>query len=168
MESFDRPVSVFHLTSSCYLADKDHINRYGIPIFGAEYRAYFYGPVPMEIYDMLAGDTKYLERPENVEISRILASEGYPWRMEGYYVIRKDSVQKIPPYLTDSNRESLRRGFEVARRIERFDRTTPETHDRAWSSAKMGRIGYEVMIDQDNPRREELLRILESRNRTIP
>ena len=41
---------------ACYFADKSHLNEYGRPVFGARYQAMPYGPVPLQIYEMLKGE----------------------------------------------------------------------------------------------------------------
>ena len=66
-------IDIHGLLKACYFADVAHLNRHGRPIFGATYRAMKFGPVPLEIYEMLKGDPLWLAE---------LSLERFPWRLE--------------------------------------------------------------------------------------
>ncbi len=138
------------ILKTCYFADKEHLNTWGRPIFGARYRAMRYGPVPVEIYEMLKGEPYWLAE---------LRAERYPWILSGYRV----SPENEPPELDElsrSERETLQRAFERARGMT-FDQRTAATHGPDWQKAQLGWMRYEDMIEAENPRRDEILETLE-------
>lgn len=138
------------ILKTCYFADKAHLNRWGRPIFGARYRAMRYGPVPVEVYEMLKGEPYWLAE---------LGAERYPWRLEGFRV-RGENEPPDLDNLSRSDVESLKAAFDKARQMT-FDQRTAATHGPDWQKAELGWMRYEDMIDPDNPRRAEILETLE-------
>lgn len=138
------------ILKTCYFADKHHLNRWGRPIFGARYRAMRYGPVPVEIYEMLKGEHYWLAE---------LGADRFPWSLTGYRVRGENE----PPDLDELSRtdlEALEEAFARARDMT-FDQRTAATHGPDWQKAQLGWMRYEDMIDPENPRREEILETLE-------
>lgn len=138
------------ILKTCYFADKDHLNRWGRPIFGASYRAMRFGPVPVEIYEMLKGEPYWLAE---------LGAERYPWSLRGYRVQGENEPADLGE-LSKSDFEALCAAFKRARGMS-FDQRTAATHGPDWQKAQLGWMRYEDMIDPDNPRREEILATLE-------
>lgn len=145
------PLDLHTILKTCYFADRAHLNGYGRPIFGARYRAMRYGPVPVEIYEMLKGEPIWL-----VEAG----TERVPWELRGYRVVRSGNVEPDLRVLSPSDREALDRAFELARTMT-FDERTAASHGPDWQRAELGWMRYEDMIDEDNPRRAEILEDLE-------
>ncbi len=142
----------FHtILKACYFADKEHLNRFGRPIFGARYYAMRYGPVPMEIYDLLKGD---LLRLHEAGVERT------PWGIEGYRLRRLSNDTPGTTALSISERECLARAIEKSRSMT-FDERTAATHGPDWQKARLGWMDYRDMVDDDNPMREEILEELE-------
>lgn len=139
------------ILKACYFADKHHLNAHGRPIFGASYRAMQYGPVPVEIYEMLKGEPYWL-----AELER----DGYPWHLEGFRVARKTDEEPDTDHLSASDLEALRYGYRSSRSMT-FDERTAATHGPDWQKAKLGWMDYADMLDEDNPQREEILEDLE-------
>ncbi|MCS6780342.1 MAG: Panacea domain-containing protein [Geminicoccaceae bacterium] len=144
------PLDLHTILKACYFADKEHLNRWGRPIFGARYRAMRYGPVPVEIYEMLKGEPYWLAE---------LAAERYPWSLNGYRVKGENEPPDLDA-LSETDFEELERGFDRARRMT-FDQRTAATHGPDWQKAQLGWMRYEDMIEPDNPRRAEILETLE-------
>ena len=71
---------------ACYFADKDHLNRHGRPVFGANYRAMRFGPVPLEIYEMAKGEPIWLAE---------LGLDRLPWELRGYRLHRNPALRPI-------------------------------------------------------------------------
>ena len=136
---------------TCYFADVEHLNAYGSPVFGASYRAMRYGPVPVQIYEMLKREPYWL--PE-------LGQDDYPWRLEGIRVRRSGNEEPAMDHLSSSDREVILNAFEHARSMD-FDQRTAATHGPDWQKAQLGWIDYRDMIRDDNPNREEIIEDLE-------
>jgi hypothetical protein len=144
------PADLHALLKACYFADKKHLNRHWRPVFGATYRAMAYGPVPLEIYELLKADPYRLEE---------LGLESLPWRIQGYYVFPTTDADPDRRHLSDSDIAALRDGFQLARQLT-FNERTAESHDRAWQRARHGLLDYADMVDADNPDREAILEAL--------
>lgn len=145
------------ILKACYFADRDHLNEYGRPIFGARYRAMNYGPVPVEIYEMLKGEPYYLAELDDAGGSDY---GGYPWRLEGFRVMRQTDTVPDTDYLSRSDTGALERGFSRSRSMT-FNERTAATHGEDWRRARMGWIDYRDMVEPENPRRAEILADLE-------
>jgi len=130
---------------TCYFADKEHLNNYGRPIFGATYRAMKYGPVPEEIYEMLKGEFIWL--PE-------LNVDHYPWKLNGYYVSLTEAVDENFDVMSDTDMDCLGRALIKSSEMT-FNERTAATHGPDWQAAELGTMRYEDMIDED--KRERLI-----------
>jgi hypothetical protein len=130
---------------ACYFADKNHLNEFGRPVFGAAYRAMKYGPVPLEIYEMLKGDPLWLWET---------GKDQFPWaiRGRGSIVAKANLPQPNLGVFSESDMRHLKAGFERARAMT-FDDRTRETHGRDWKHANFGMMDYADMIE--GPDREE-------------
>lgn len=134
---------------TCYFGDKDHLNKFDRPIFGATYRAMKFGPVPIEIYEMLKGESIWL--PE-------INSDRYPWVLEGYFVRLLDNSVPDFDVLSESDMNCL--GESLAKSSEMtFNERTAATHGPDWQAAELGIMRYEDMIDED--KRERLIPYLQ-------
>lgn len=125
---------------ACYFADKDHLNRYGRPIFGATYKAMKFGPVPLEIYEMAKGEAIWLAE---LEVDRL------PWRLEGYRLWLCDNGHVDEGDLSPSDWDCLKSGLSKSRSLT-FDARTAATHGPDWQAANLGIMRYEDMLD-DTP-----------------
>lgn len=121
---------------SCYFADKEHLNKHDRPIFGATYRAMKFGPVPLEIYDMVQGSPLYLAE---------LGAERYPWVLQGYMLKISDNEDPDMSVMSESDMESLEYGYKLSRSMT-FNERTAATHGADWQAAKLGIMKYEDMI----------------------
>jgi antitoxin SocA-like protein len=124
---------------ACYFADKGHLNEFGRPVFGAAYRAMKYGPVPLEIYEMLKAEPLWLWEAEKDEI---------PWvvRGRGAIVAKPELPQPNLGVFSESDLRHLKAGFERARPMT-FDERTRETHGPDWRRANLGMMDYADMIE---------------------
>jgi hypothetical protein len=143
------------IAKAAYFADKAHLNQHGRPIFGATYRAMKYGPVPVEIYEMLKQEPIYL--PE-------LDRETYPWTLNGYRIFRQTDAHCAEGHLSPSDMRCLREGF--ARSVTMtFNERTAATHGVDWQRAELGMMDYADMLDETPDKAElvEELRMMASR-----
>lgn len=141
------PANVHVVLKACYFADRTHLNQHGRPVFGATYRAMVYGPMPLEIYELLKGDPYRLEEA---------GVKSLPWRIDGFYVWPTTDITPDRQHLSDSDIAALHKGFMLARRLS-FDERTAESHDLAWQRARHGLIDYADMVEPENPDRDAIL-----------
>ncbi len=133
---------------ACYFADKSHLNEYGRPIFGVQYRAMKYGPVPLEIYELLKGEPIWLWE---------VGLDSFPWRLAGRGTIIPDGNLPTPNLgvFSQSDMRHLEAGFERASGMT-FDARTRETHGEDWRRANLGMMDYADMIEDGPDRRERV------------
>jgi uncharacterized phage-associated protein len=145
-----------------YLADREHLTRYGRPITFDNYFALWYGPIASKALDLLEGDQHVLEEA---------GIQHLPFRTEaGKAKNNSDTI-----YIREPNREvnldlfsksDLRVFDEIVKKYgnSSFDELMNLTHAHnaykiAWRSRRMGEraeMYYEEMID-DKKRREDLI-----------
>ena len=138
-------IDLHTMMKACYFADREHLNAFGRPIFGATYRAMKYGPVPLEIYEMAKSEALWLAE---------LGIDRMPWRLEGYCLRLEGNAEPDMEVFSDSDLAALERGVQTARGMT-FDARTAATHGHDWQEAKLGIMAYEDMIDAGNPRKAE-------------
>lgn len=146
-------IDLHTILKACYFADKDHLNQHWRPIFGARYKAMRYGPVPLEVYEMLKGEPYWLAE---------LGLEEYPWELKGYYVQlrpNKDNLYLEERELSDTDVDAIREGFDRSRNMT-FNARTQATHGYDWQVAQLGYMHYEDML-KDNSDRDEIVKHLE-------
>ncbi len=146
----------FHtILKAAYFADRQALNELGRPVFGATYKAMNYGPVPLEIYEMLKCEPYWLSE---------LKRDAYPWEREGYHLRLGEAPRnRAPEHLSEEDMRLLEEAFSRSLGMT-FDERTRETHGLDWlrgMESATGIMRYEDMIDPGHPRRDELIRELE-------
>ena len=151
----------FHtILKSCYFADKKSLVERRRPIFGAEYIAMQYGPVPVEIYEMLKCEPKWLMEMAERKI------EEYPWKPENHFVLPKIKGQSEEVECRSIARVEMNiveQAFGKSSNMN-FTQRTRETHEEDWckGARRPGRImHYEDMIPEDLFERDALIRDFE-------
>ena len=136
---------------ACYFADKDHLNRYGRPVFGAQYRAMPFGPVPLEIYEMAKCEPMWLAE---------LGVNDLPWRLTGYTLTANPAINEEPDLgvFSQSDQAALAHGIDTSVGLT-FDQRTAATHGADWQAARLGMMRYEDMI-ADGPGKASLVQEL--------
>ncbi len=142
MVSQGQPVDLHAALKACYFADKSHINQHYQPIFGARYMAMKYGPVPVEIYEMMKGEGLWLWE---------VGVDETPWRLDGYRLSVRKNMSPDMACFSSSEREHLEAGFGKSQEMT-FSARTAATHQRDWQAANGGRIRYEDMIEDSQKR----------------
>lgn len=135
---------------ACYFADKSHLNEHLQPIFGATYRAMKYGPVPVEIYEMMRGEGLWLW-----EVKQLAT----PWRMNGYQLQAVANNEPDMSAFAESEIDHFERGFATSTGMN-FTARTAATHGRDWQAANGGFMRYEDMVDE-SPNRDEIVRTIQ-------
>lgn len=137
-----------------YFADKQHLNVFGRPIFGATYKAMRFGPVPLEIYEMMKGEAIWLAEA---------GVDTFPWQLNGHRLRCTDNGNVNLAELADSEAEALQAA--LARSLEMtFNDRTIATHGADWQQADLGYMRYEDMLE-DGPHKAEIVEHLEANSR---
>lgn len=149
MVSKGAAVDLHTALKACYFADKSHLNEHIQPIFGATYKAMKYGPVPVEIYEMMKGEGLWLWEVKAVDT---------PWRLEGYNLRSNANTEPDMACFAESEIEHLEGGFLRSTSMN-FTARTAATHGRDWQAANGGTMRYEDMVD-DVPQKSEIVRTI--------
>lgn len=140
---------------ACYFADREHLNTYYKPIFGATYRAMKFGPVPLEIYEMAKGEALWLAE---------LGIESTPWELRGFRLARAtNTVEDDRSELSETEQECFGRGLAHSLKMD-FSERTEATHGRDWQNANLGLMKYEDMVD-DSDQKIEIVEYLQENAR---
>lgn len=121
-----------------YFADKSHLNQHHQPIFGATYKAMKFGPVPLEVYEIIKGESIWLWE---------LGRERMPWVLEGYKVKPTDEARPNLGVFSESEVEHLQTALKRSASMTFTDRTAA-THGPDWQAANGGIMRYEDMVDE--------------------
>lgn len=156
LEQQQSPLDLHTILKTCYFADKAHLNEHGRPIFGARYRAMKYGPVPIEIYEMIKGEPLWL--PE-------LGVSTYPWILEGHRLRALSNDLADVSDLSPSDLDALDFAFKKCANMT-FNARTAATHGPDWQAAQLGWMKYEDMIE-DSPTKEETIAYLRETSRFL-
>lgn len=137
-----RPLDIHAALKACYFADRSHVNQHFQPIFGATYKAMKYGPVPLEIYEIMKGEGLWLWE---------VNAEETPWRLEGYHLRPASNDAPDMSVFSESEIEHLQAGFARSTTMN-FTSRTAATHGQDWHAANGGIIRYEDMLDASDDR----------------
>ncbi len=141
-------IDIYHIVKAVYFAEVEHLNQWGRPIVGDEYRADTYGPLGRTIYGLLRNDP--LEQ-------LALGSNGpLPFIIGPRWTVRagRDANEAV---LSESDVEALRHGLDHVREMS-FDALVEETHGHlAYRRAAGARMRYEDLLDESGPSYQERL-----------
>lgn len=149
------PSPSFHkLSKVFYFADRLHLERYGSFMFGGEYWALRFGPVPMEVYRLLSEVREHPERSAAAGfVVELISVDGYPAP-----VIRPLE----PPDLDELSEAALECLDESIKQHgnKSFQALTAESHDAAWHAVGPDEVMTPELIAATLPNAPELLRHL--------
>lgn len=131
---------------ACYFADVEHLNQHFRPIFGATYQAMAYGPVPLEIYELIKGEPL---RVAEAQVDKL------PWTLQGrtLRLVSNENIDLSP--LAISDREALQAGYDKSVAMN-FTQRTAATHGPDWQNAHMGIMRYEDMLRASDKKAEAI------------
>ena len=138
-------IDLYHVVKCAWFADKDHLGRHGRPIAGDDYDAETYGPLGRVIYRLL--------REDPMEMIALGNNGPLPFRVlpDERWTVQADRAAN-ERVLSTSDVASLQRAMDAAADL-RFEELVDLTHaDPAYVAAEGGRIRYEDMLDQNDPR----------------
>lgn len=147
----ERNLDLHGALKACYFADKAHLNERGRPIFGATYRAMKFGPVPLEIYEMMKGEALWKAE---------LGVEKFPWELNGYRLRCIGNSDPDLDVFSDIEIGHLERGLSESLSMS-FTERTEATHGPDWQRAELGLMRYEDMLE-DGPRKQDIISHLEA------
>ena len=147
-------IDLHALLKSFYFADKSHLNEHRRPIFGATYKAMKFGPVPLEVYEMIKGEALWKAE---------LGKEQFPWELTGYHIRCVANSEPDIDALSDSDLRHLTSAIETSLGMS-FSERTEATHGKDWQKAGLGIMSYEDMLD-DGPEKMTIIEDLEANSR---
>ena len=152
-----QPRITFHtLLKLLFYADKYHLNRYGRPIVGDDYRALQWGPVASATYDILKGDDLGLES---------LGAEP-PFTVEGKFHVKGNRASDLDA-LSESDIEALAWAIEKYGGLS-FGQLTRRTHkEPAFVNAQGTRMRYEDFLDDTDDKTERVEDIQDAAPRMV-
>lgn len=134
------------ICKACFFADEEVLNLRGRPIFGDQYKAMEYGPVPLGIYEMLKCNQKRIKEMHSHGI------RSCPWKVVGRYgVVLKSKKNLDKSYLrkiASAELEIIEDSFRRSSRMS-FRKKVEVTHGRAWKKGRNRErqfIFYEDML----------------------
>ena len=142
-------ITAFFASKVLFFAEKRHLNRYARPIVAGTFIGMPAGPVPSTLYDFIKGQYYSAEDPE--AISQAFQVAPHPWQVRA----KRDPDLSV---LAPSDIECLDEAISFCQG-KPFGYLSNLTHqERAWAEAPLnGPMEYEAMIDDDHPKREQLL-----------
>lgn len=142
-------ISAFFSAKVLFLAEKDHLNRFGRPIIGDRFIAMENGPVPSVIYDWYKGNLNLMGDPESI-------ADAVEFNRNGRSIRATAKREPDLDFLSPSDIEALRAAIEFCK-AKSFDVLSSITHrDPAWLAAELnGEMDPRLMIEGD--RRERVI-----------
>lgn len=113
--------SLYGTLKLLYVADKFHLERYGRLIFGEDYSAMQWGPVPSHAYDIV----KAVRNDQDQDATRAFAMKG-----DAFELKRPADIEE----LSETDRECLDEAIETYGNLD-FNGFKRLTHDSAWDAA---------------------------------
>lgn len=148
-------IDKYHIVKTMFFADKRHLNKYARPILGDTYIKMKNGPVPSAVLDII-----------NLKEDRI-SFDTYV-KAKAALTISKDkknfiSANRAPNMkeFSDTDIECLDYAIDFCKN-KSFAELQNITHEeKSWKKASTnGCMDYELMLDDDNPHKEEIIQDL--------
>lgn len=145
-------VDTYHAVKTMFFADKRHLNEYARPIVGDTYIKMPKGPVPSYVYDIINRNIKTLP----IEFyGQVVSSISVSSDKKKY--IKANREPNLSEF-SESDIECLDYAIAFCK-DKKFQDLCDITHQEpAWKNATdNGCMDYELMLDDDNPNREEII-----------
>lgn len=149
-------IDIYHVAKIFFYADKMHINKYGRPITGDTYIRMPYGPVPSSVRDLIIENSwlspKQLEQIKN---SLIIDKSDNRYKLAA---TREPDMK----YFSKSDITCLKDSLSEYGGLS-FDELYNSTHSEKcyYETALNEKIDYALLIDDDNPIKNEILEDME-------
>jgi uncharacterized phage-associated protein len=146
-------ITAYFAAKVFFIADKQHLNKYGRPVVGDRYIAMDHGPVPSAIYDWFKGNLNLMGDPES-----LLAAVTF--EPEGNYVratARRDPDMK---YLAESDIEALEAAIQFCKGRTLASLSAITHREVAWQEASLNsEMDPLKLIDPEN--RDKIVEVAE-------
>ncbi len=145
-------IDIYHVVKVLFYADKKHLNKYARPILGDTYICANYGPLPSGIHDLITEDS-WLS-PDYLQIvADSVKIEKSPYIR--ITALREPNMEYFSGTDIDCLEESLEENGERS-----FEELKEMTHnERCYLETDLNQpIDYALMVENDNPNREEILK----------
>ncbi|RLC19241.1 MAG: hypothetical protein DRI57_07435 [Deltaproteobacteria bacterium] len=149
-------IDIYHVAKVLFYADKMHINKYGRPITGDTYIRMPYGPVPSGLRDLITENSWLSPRQLN-QIKNSLIID----KSDNHYKLAATREPDMN-YFSKSDiiclKDSLSEYGEMS-----SDELYNSTHSEKcyYETAPDEKIDYALLIDDDNPAKNEILESME-------
>jgi len=155
-------LDIYHIGKAIFYAEKCHLNKYARPIIGDVYQKGDYGPFPSTIRDIIQQKVEWIP-PDQIQES-----------IEAFKVVNNPYPTPIPKRLPNLNFfsgtdiECLKEALGVVGELS-FDELKKMTHEEEsfLSAIEKNQINYELLIDRDNPLRNEIIEEMRETNRYV-
>jgi len=144
-------IDIYHVAKIIFYAEKMHVNRYAKPIIGDTYICMDYGQVPSGIRDLITENSwlnpTYLQTvADSIKINK-----------KPYPTLKAQRKPKME-YFSGTDLECLKESLSEYG-DKSFDELKKMTHEeKCWAETELNQsIDYALIVDEDNPRREEIL-----------
>lgn len=143
-------IDIYHTVKTMFYADKKHLNKYARPILGDLYIKMENGPVPSLVKDIVDCN-RFLPLSMQEKIKEAIETKG---RNKNITAKRNPDFAEF----SETDIECLDDALAYCK-DKTFDELKDLTHtERAWIDACMnGSMDYELMLDDDNPHKEEII-----------
>lgn len=153
----ERPgLTPFYVSKVFYVAEKQHVNRYGRPIVADTYIAMPEGPVPSTIKNYIDANWHWVSEPEGIADAFVVRrGNGLPKLMPG-------TAEPKMHHLSETDRECLSEAI-VFCDGKTTDELSSITHlDKGWLNADANQpMNYADFVDDDNPYKDQILEMVQ-------
>ncbi len=149
-------IDIYHVAKVLFYADKMHINKYGRPIIGDTYIRMPYGPVPSGVRDLITENSWLSPRQlSRIKSSLIIDKSGNHYKLAA-------TREPDMGYFSKSDMTCLRHSLSEYGGLS-FDELYRSTHSERcyYETAPDEKIDYALLIDDDNPLKNEILENME-------
>nr|WP_320011820.1 Panacea domain-containing protein [uncultured Desulfobulbus sp.] len=155
-------INIYHIAKVLFYADKIHLNTYGRPVIGDTYCKYPYGPAPSTILNMVYQKTEFFS-PRQIEAFNTSIRV-----VKEQYVSISAKREPDLNYFSRSDLEALQEALDTYGELS-FDEIFRLTHNELCYIATEDQqpIDYALMLDNNNPRRDSILRNITESSRYI-
>jgi len=149
-------IDIYHVAKVLYYAEKEHINKYARPIIGDTYISMGLGQVPSQARDLI---TQNPWMPKGI-LSKFSNAVKVSDHKDKYL-----TAQRTPnlDLFSQTDIECLSRSLKKYGNIPFKELKKMSHKEKTWLNTELDQpIDYALMIDDDNPNKEEILEELQS------
>jgi hypothetical protein len=145
-------IDIYHIAKVLFYADKMHINEYGRPITGDTYIKMPYGPVPSGVRDLITENSWLAPKQlEQIKSSLIIDKNDNCYKLAA-------AREPDMTYFSKSDIACLKNSLSKYGNTP-FEELYNLTHSEKcyYETAPNEKIDYALLIDDDNPFKDEIL-----------